>query len=63
MLYIAIQCKGTPFRDKVWNHKANSSRLDAELWGLRAGKQSLGTAAPWGPHNLTKVTEGEECRM
>jgi hypothetical protein len=31
MLYIAIQCRGTPFRDKVWSHKANSGRLDADL--------------------------------
>jgi hypothetical protein len=33
MLYIAIQCRGTPFRDKVWSHKANSGKLDAELLG------------------------------
>jgi hypothetical protein len=52
MLYIAIQCRGTPFRDKVWSHKANSGRLEADLWGAPRRQIHLwARLRPEGRHN------------
>jgi hypothetical protein len=64
MLYIAIQCSGTPFRDKVWSRKANSGRLDTVLLGAPCRQIHLWVhLRPEGRYDTYEATEGEECRM